>query len=455
MIVSFSMMFGMIQSPVVYARDFSGEEAYYEDYCSVPRETAEEAQTCVEFKTYMRNKANNAKQEVDALAQELASVQENVDALEAHIEKYDNLIQDLDDTIQEYQVTIDKINESLIVLEENIQQTEADIEKRDQLIKKRMQTEQPGIGINAYIEIVMGSKDILDLIRNATGLQAITENDQEEIAKLEEDKRKLSLQKQEQDRLKVSAEEKQNEIVKQKELQEEAKQQQEALLTTYRAQEAELIQKKRDAQSAADAVQSAIININTSVAGSIPNVKPSGGWMRPVSAGYSAHTFYYPWGTFHAGADFASNVHSPIVAPISGIIVYSSNPVGTNDGSMANWKGYPAGAGNSIHMIGQVNGTTYGLSFFHMAKENWISYPGQAVTQGQVIGYTGASGHVDGAHLHFEIINLGTMSMADAIARFQSTRKFDWGTGWYSESTTCNVKGSTPCREQPEKFLGW
>lgn len=450
------LIFGK-QSEVVHAQDFSGQEEYYEDYCSSPRSSAEEAQVCANFKEYMSSKTDEISGKIDELNGKIASIQNDIDAVLKQIDQYNSVLKELDQSIANYQASIDQIQASLVVLANDIIQTEQDIKERDDLIKSRMLEEQPSVGINAYIEVVMGSKDILDLIRMVDGIQTITENDQREIEKLNEDIRKLELQKQEQERLKQDVVEKQEKIKGQKALQETAKKEQEKLANEYKKVEAQLIQEKRSQQSKAVAIQSAIININTSVAGSVPEVPSNtGGWIPPISYPVGEGTFHYSTGGFHAGADFPTYDQAgiPVVAPINGIIVYSANPVGTWSGELGIMTGYPAGGGNTIHMIGQVNGTTYAMSFFHLAQENWLTSPGQTVSQGQVIAYDGKAGNASGPHLHFEVINLGSMSMEQAIAQFQNTLDFAWGTGWYSDSTACINNGySIPCRERPELLI--
>lgn len=442
------------QPELVYAQDFSGQEEYYEEYCSSPRSSAEEAQVCANFKDYMSSKTDDISGKIDELNGQIASIQNDIDAVVKQIDQYNVIIKELDQSIANYQASIDQIQASLTILANDIIQTEQDIKERDDLIKSRMLEEQPSVGINAYIEVVMGSKDILDLIRMVDGIQTITENDQREIEKLNDDKRKLELQKQEQERLKQEVVDKQEKIKEQKVLQEATKSEQEKLANEYKKVEAQLLQEKRSQQTKADAIQSAIININTSVAGSVPEVPSNtGGWISPIGFSIGEGTFRYSVGGFHAGVDFPTNdqVGFPVVAPINGVIVYSANPIGTTTTGMI---GFPAGGGNTVHMIGQVNGTTYAMSFFHLAQENWVSSPGQVVNQGQVIAYSGHSGNSTGPHLHFEVINLGSMSMEQAIAQFQNTLDFAWGTGWYSDSTACINNGySIPCRERPETLL--
>lgn len=440
---------------IVHASSFEGQEGYYQSYCSSPRANEQEAQVCREFKAYMRSKSDFLDNEIAGLNDKIASIQGEISAIEAQLHTYNDLIKQIENEIAGNEKLIQEIEGHIVQLEKDIEETQEDIDKRDALIKERMISSQASIGTNTYVEFLMGAKDLVEFIQIADGFQRITENDQLEIEKLDSDKAKLKLQKEEQERLREDAQSKKDENVKKKEQQEEAKKGQELLLTEYQKHEADLLQEKRSQQSRADAVQSAIISINTNVAGSVPSVEPSAGWLRPVSNGYNAHTFFYPSGGFHAGADFTANSPTPIQAPISGIILYSSNPYGTYSGRYPSNDGFPNGAGNSIHMVGQVNGTTYGISFFHMAQENWATIAGQSVAQGQILGYSGNSGNTTGPHLHVEIINLGAMSMSDAIARFQSTLDFAWGTGWNTTSTACIYNGySTPCRERPEEIFG-
>ena len=48
-----------------------------------------------------------------------------------------------------------------------------------------------------------------------------------------------------------------------------------------------------------------------------------------------------------------------------------------------------------MHLLTQVNGFTYGISFFHLSKELLVS-AGDLVEQGQTVAYSGSSGNVKG-----------------------------------------------------------
>ena len=185
------------------------------------------------------------------------------------------------------------------------------------------------------------------------------------------------------------------------------------------------------------------------------NITPVSGFTAPIhGGGKSAGTWAYPGGGLHLGLDWAVPIGTPLYAPANGVIIYASNPVASSSGYLGNWSGHPAGGGNTIEMLCNVNGTLYAVSFAHLAQEGFAVRAGQQVSQGQVLARTGNSGNSSGPHCHIEVINLGSMSVNDAVARFSQTADFAWGTGWNSTATSCEATGgATPCRERPERFF--
>ena len=84
--------------------------------------------------------------------------------------------------------------------------------------------------------------------------------------------------------------------------------------------------------------------------------------------------------------DFGAPIGTPIIASASGEVI------------LARPAGYNGGYGRYT-IIKHPNGTQ--TVYAHMSKN--ISYVGQHVVQGQVIGYVGSTGRSTGPHLHFEI----------------------------------------------------
>ena len=113
-------------------------------------------------------------------------------------------------------------------------------------------------------------------------------------------------------------------------------------------------------------------------------------WKVPIN--YTAFTSPFGWrihpiyGTskFHYGVDLAAPTGTPIYATRSGTVDTAAYQAG--------------GAGNYV----QINhGDGYRSIYMHMT--HYIVYPGQYVSQGQVIGYCGSTGGSTGPHLHFGI----------------------------------------------------
>ncbi|PHS27894.1 MAG: peptidase M23 [Robiginitomaculum sp.] len=91
----------------------------------------------------------------------------------------------------------------------------------------------------------------------------------------------------------------------------------------------------------------------------------------------------------HKGTDFAAVRGTPIMAAGNGVIERASRY-----GSFGNYV-----------RIRHSNG--YKTAYAHMSKYGRGIKKGRRVSQGQIIGYVGATGRVTGAHLHYEVLKNG------------------------------------------------
>ncbi|MDX6516519.1 MAG: hypothetical protein QOH73_2185 [Gaiellaceae bacterium] len=108
----------------------------------------------------------------------------------------------------------------------------------------------------------------------------------------------------------------------------------------------------------------------------------SSGLIWPVN-GPVVSPFGMRWGRMHEGIDIAVGTGTPIAAAAAGTVAYA---------------GWESGYGNFV-LIDHGNGlaTAYG----HQSRIAVST--GQSVSQGEVIGYVGCTGHCFGPHLHFEV----------------------------------------------------
>ena len=106
------------------------------------------------------------------------------------------------------------------------------------------------------------------------------------------------------------------------------------------------------------------------------------GLIWPVS-GPITSPFGYRWGRLHAGIDIGASSGTPIHAAAAGTVV------------LAAWTG---GYGN--YTCVDHGG---GLATCYAHQSGYAVSSGAHVSQGQLIGYVGNTGHSFGAHLHFEV----------------------------------------------------
>jgi murein DD-endopeptidase MepM/ murein hydrolase activator NlpD len=141
--------------------------------------------------------------------------------------------------------------------------------------------------------------------------------------------------------------------------------------------------------SEANALAAADASVRSQLAGSQSgdSTPSASGLIWPVN-GPVVSPFGYRWGRLHAGIDIAVPYGTPIHAAASGRVV------------IAGWVG---GYGNytCIDHGG-------GMATCYAHQSSFATSVGASVSQGQVIGSVGCTGHCFGPHLHFEVRINGT-----------------------------------------------
>jgi murein DD-endopeptidase MepM/ murein hydrolase activator NlpD len=113
-----------------------------------------------------------------------------------------------------------------------------------------------------------------------------------------------------------------------------------------------------------------------------PAAPSAAGMVWPVS-GPVTSGFGWRWGRMHEGIDIGAPTGAPIRAAAAGTVIYA---------------GWMSGYGQLVVVD---HGGGLATAYAHMSS--MAAGTGQAVTQGQVIGYVGCTGRCFGSHLHFEV----------------------------------------------------
>jgi murein DD-endopeptidase MepM/ murein hydrolase activator NlpD len=137
-----------------------------------------------------------------------------------------------------------------------------------------------------------------------------------------------------------------------------------------------------DALRAASAALASRIRAAQSSSSSSSSTPSSAGLIWPVS-GPVTSPFGWRWGRLHEGIDIGVAYGTPIHAAASGTVIYC---------------GWETGYGN-LTVIDHGGG----LATAYAHQSSLAVSCGQSVTQGEVIGYVGSTGHSTGPHLHFEV----------------------------------------------------
>lgn len=110
----------------------------------------------------------------------------------------------------------------------------------------------------------------------------------------------------------------------------------------------------------------------------------------PISSGFGARAApCQGCSTNHSGLDFASGADAAIFSVADGVVVERSTG-GTT------W-------GNYVVIESTVDGQKFQAGYAHMAAGSSALQLGEVVKVGDLVGLTGATGQVSGAHLHFTI----------------------------------------------------
>ena len=358
---------------------------------SAPAETKEEKLEAVE------EKLGAVEEREGVLTSEIAAMGEEISALEGQVSALRN---------QEAAA-----EEELVAKEAELENAEAELKEalerletlRGRLKRALVNLRERLVAIYTYgstdmTAVVLSAEDYGDMIARTEYFDAINESDEklaERVRTLRDEAKKLVRVRK---TAKLTIEKARDQIA--------AKEQRlEVTRSTLEAREGALLSARAKRRSTLNSVQgerheheeiaedlrAQIQQEVMEATGGLP--LPAGPVPTPSAAGFIWPTegtltsgFGYRWGRMHEGIDIAAPEGTPIRAAADGTVVLMQSE-------------YESGGYGNFSCLDHGGG----LSTCYAHQSSFATSSGASVSQGDLIGYVGNTGHSFGAHLHFEV----------------------------------------------------
>ncbi len=372
-----------------------------------------------EEKDQLEEELENANSESDDLKSGLEDTQKAIDSLSKKKSNMESYVKELDEQLNTILDKIKEIGQQIEEKEEEIEQTTKELEQAQKdeeeqydAMKKRIKFMYEN-GNVAYIEMILQSKSLSQLLNAAEYIQKISEYDRDMLDEYKQTiefialaKEKLETEKVELADLKTQTETKQAEvsnlidtkstqiakyesdILSAKELEDDYEADIKAQNAVIVALEASVASKKAEIKKLLEAEKQANTNPQTNV--NITTTYDGGTFTWPCPASKTISSEYgnrlHPIlnvNKFHNGIDIAAATGSSILAAYKGTVVGA---------------GYNSSMGNYV-MIDHGDGL---YTIYMHASALYVS-TGQNVSKGDTIAAVGSTGRSTGPHLHFGV----------------------------------------------------
>lgn len=339
--------------------------------------------------TTLTDKKNNVKNEIKIQ-------EEKVKKLNERTQKISKEALAIESEINAKDIEINKLQAETIALENEISEKEEESkkikeeqERNKELLKKRLKAIYKN-GNVSYLEMLLTSSDILEMMSSYNMIKEITKVDQKLLSSAEQEKQKLQALAIELETKKESVKQKEKEINSAKIASENLKKKKEEEVAKLNDEGkkamAEIDELKREEQKIARQIAEYERRKKQQGNGNFRYVGGRLAW--PVPSNYKISTEYgvkgkYWFRGYHTGIDIGGGRNTTVVAANDGVVVF------------AGWNG---AYGNCI--IIDHGGGLYTL-YAHATKLYVASL--DKVKRGQAIMGMGETGNAYGVHLHFEV----------------------------------------------------
>ena len=371
LLIVFTLMAALISATFAYSFAVSQEEY------DAAQKAAKEAKEATEAK---RKEAKEAAKKAAAAVENFEEAERELDRIAADIEAV--------------KVEIANKQAEIENTKADIAAKEAEIEEQNTALNNRL-TAMYKNGNTGFVDVILNSEDVEDLLSNVGMVHKILESDQNLLKKLQKDHKKLK-------ELKAELDAQEAALIDQQIALEGKEIETDELRKAYQAEADKMhaLQAQKEAEAAemaADALAKQLEAEQMIVdAGGQINLAP-GEYAWPTQPNWQLSD-KYGWRVcpFH-GKEFHNGLDIVLTSGTKGSPVYA-----IADGyiTRASWYG---GYGNCIQYA---IGNGYSVLCGHLSGYNCKA--GQYVTKGSVIGYIGSTGASTGPHLHFTVFQNGT-----------------------------------------------
>ncbi|MDO5040834.1 MAG: peptidoglycan DD-metalloendopeptidase family protein [Peptoniphilus sp.] len=349
------------------------------------------------------NEKNKVYQQIQRNKNQLMSIESDVAEVNSEIVILDKKINSLNSSIAGLESDIVRLNEEIIKTKQELDEANANLEEKKELFESRLRAMYMN-GKASYLEVILNSKNMEELIRNNEVIVSISNGDKELVEyiaeqiktieeksyKLESDKNTLAIAK---SSLEIERAEQQKISVEKRDYMQALVSDAEAYKVEYERAEAqwknldkeilrlqsqikELKEQERIAREQAAKSGKASARTQGAMLWPVPgNTSISSGYgnrLHPILKTYR----------FHSGIDIPAAGGTPVVAVKSGIVIMSKSM---------------GGYGNVV-MIDHGDIVTV-----YAHNSSLKASVGQRVNGGDVIATVGSTGLSTGPHLHFEV----------------------------------------------------
>ena len=321
--------------------------------------------------------AKNAQEQSEEKSKQAEEAGENADAAEDKVLEAAKKIEAKQNEIDTAEAKLNKTKKRLAKKQKEVKSQEKSLNSRLVAMYKS--------GTVGYIDVILNSNSIDELITNMSMVQKLLRSDQSLLKKLKKEYTEINQLKEQQEKEEKALKSEKADL--------------EALEEKYKDQAAAYRKKQESLESEANSLaaeakrQQARAERILARRQSKSGGSSSGGYVWPVNGpitsqyGWRTHPIFGTR-TYHSGYDIAASTGTPVKAAGSGVVTMAST-----------YGGY----GNCMQIyIGNGYTTLYGhLSAFAVSK-------GSYVKKGQTVAYVGSTGWSTGPHLHFSLLKNGS-----------------------------------------------